>query len=119
MNAFSWDLQRAIEKYGFLPVKLWKNSKYQKDHFYWCTYWSKWYQVLDAEYEWSHLKHVTVKWHDGHIATHCTSLRSSDWELAWPDGVVIWDSDFPPEPLKEEVLIPSDDVLLLDYELTE
>ncbi len=118
MNAFSWNLQRAIEKYGFHPVKLCVKSKYQKHHFYWCNYWSKWYQVLDVEYEWVHLKYVTVKWHDGHIATHCTSLDHRDWELIWPDGIVKWDSDFPPKPLQLEVLPTSDDVLL-DYELNE
>lgn len=69
MKDFSWDLKRSIERYGFRPVKLWENSKYE------------------------------------------------DWELVWPDGVVKWDSDSPPEPPK--AMPTSDDVFLLDYELTE
>jgi hypothetical protein len=84
---YSWDLKRAIEKHGFRPIQLWKNSKYEKGKTYWCGYWCKYYRVLDVTYEQGRLKSVTVEWQDGHKGTHCTWLRwESDWELRWSEG---------------------------------
>lgn len=90
MQTYSYELKKAIEKYGFIPKELPKNAKYEARATYWCGYWSKWFKVLEAKYKRygkvEHLSSVTVQWEDGKIGTHQTSLDVfHDWKLLWPE----------------------------------
>lgn len=77
---YGYDLDKAVEKYGFTPVKLTKNARHETGKTYWIGYWSKYYTVLAVNG-----REVTVKWQDGKINTHMTSLNHLyDWELKWP-----------------------------------
>ena len=80
-----WKLKQEIEKEGFKPVQIAKDSKYEKGKRYWCGYWQEWYDVLAVEYDKNYswcLISVTVKWQDGETGTHCTQLDPRwDYEL--------------------------------------
>lgn len=65
---------RKIPKYA--PI-------YVKGEAFWNGYWQKYYIVKDVSYEphftnggiYWRLKKVTVKWEDGKVSTHCTTLN--------------------------------------------
>lgn len=53
---------------------------------YWCSYWQKYYAVMETNYEkhgrYQHLVSVTVQWEDGETGKHCTALDGlRDYEL--------------------------------------
>lgn len=88
MRKPSWDLNKAIESFGFKPIELSKDALYEAGKTYWCNYWSKWYKVIDViydrTYKYPSLRSVTIEWQDGKVASHCTSLDTQrDWELIW------------------------------------
>jgi hypothetical protein len=83
-RTYSWNLKRAIEKHGYTPKELAPNARYEAGKTYWCGYWQKHYEVIEAEYDnnTGRLKSVTVKWDDGKIGQHCTLLDTRrDWLL--------------------------------------
>jgi len=86
----SYDLKKAAQKHGFTFIPLPPNAEYQKGRTYWCGYWSRWYQVINVNYQGAEknreLVSVTIRWQDGTVGTHCTPLHPAwDWELQWPE----------------------------------
>lgn len=85
LNVNSYDLKKLIEAgivKDVLPLPK-ENPLYIVGDYYWCGYWQKYYQVLHAHYEphrdekcklFHRMKSVTVKWQDGSVGTHRTSL---------------------------------------------
>ena len=63
--------------------KLTDKSVYEVGKYYWCGYWQKYYKVLAVGYkDYGYPKSVTIRWEDGRVTTHCTSLDSKkDYEL--------------------------------------
>ena len=83
----NWNLRNAMEKEGFSAVPLQPGAVYEAGKSYWCSYWSRWYQVLGIRWDKREIASVTGKWQDGEIGTHATPLRpAEDWEIIWPDG---------------------------------
>lgn len=87
-RSFSWDLKEAMKKYPFEPKALVKDAIYEVGKTYWCSYWQKWYKVLDTNYDYTYafpqLVYVKIQWDDGKTAIHSTSLDTErDWELIW------------------------------------
>ena len=70
-------------------IELPQNPLYLKGETFWCGYWQKYYTVIDANYApylskgkvRMHLNNVTIKWEDGKIATHCTTLDKRDYRI--------------------------------------
>jgi len=87
MNVNSYRLNQLISNGTVKEVKsLPKCPLYIVGKIYWCGYWQKYYTVLDVDYEkcgkYKHLRSVAVRWEDGEIGKHCTSLDSiRDYEL--------------------------------------
>lgn len=82
----NWSLQKAMAKEGFSAVPLSPGAVYETGKSYWCSYWSRWYQVLGVRRDKGKIVSVTVRWEDGEVGTHATPLRPvEDWEIIWPD----------------------------------
>lgn len=74
---YSYELDKLVRALEFVPYKLKRNANYEVGKTYWCSYWSKWYEVLAVNG-----REVTIKWQDGKIATHSTALDTRrDYEL--------------------------------------
>lgn len=76
MTYYSYELDQLVRKKKCVPYQ-YPTMKYRVGVTYWCGYWQKWFKVLDVDG-----RSITVKWSDGKIATHMTSLdRLRDYEL--------------------------------------
>ena len=70
-------LVEFINDFKYVPYALNKNSKCEVGKIYWCGYWEKTYKVLEVNGY-----NVKIRWQDGKIAEHCTSLDiHRDYEL--------------------------------------
>lgn len=67
---YSYELDKLVKAFQFVPYKLKRNANYEVGKTYWNSYWQKWYKVLGVNGT-----HVKVLWQDGKIAEHCTSLN--------------------------------------------
>ena len=82
MGIISYDLRKAMEKYGFNVKPLSKDAKHEVGKTYWCGYWGKIYTVTTIEVNDCGLHLVTVNNQDGRIATHGTALDPKwDFEI--------------------------------------
>jgi len=83
----NYNLKPILKEKGWLAIPLTKHSIYKKGHTYYCTYWAKYYTVLDVEFEqpYNRLKCVTIQWQNGSVKTHCTQLHERDYELVEED----------------------------------
>lgn len=78
MVYYSYTLDKLVKNKKFVPYRLHENSKHVKGRIYWCGYWDNWYKVLDID----NTGLVTIKWSDGSIRKHRTSLNHfRDFEL--------------------------------------
>ena len=77
MTWYGYELDKLVQEMRFVPYKLKKNSTYEVGKIYWCSYWHKWYEVLEVKG-----RNIKIKWQDGKIAEHSTSLDTlRDYEL--------------------------------------
>ena len=84
MNQLPRKLEEACIKHGFKAFKLPERARYIPGKRYWNGYWEKWYEVMSAEYNGKSIKEVTVRWENGAVTKHCTSLNPNrDYELRY------------------------------------
>lgn len=76
MTVYGWELDKLVKEKDWVPFKLPRYAEHVVGRTYWCSYWLKWYKVLDKRG-----RQVTVRWQDGKVTTHCTSLAPGDYEL--------------------------------------
>lgn len=74
---YGYELNKLVKELLFVPYKLKGNSKHEVGKTYWCSYWHRYYKVLDIN---GYM--VKIQWDEGTTAEHCTSLdKLRDYEL--------------------------------------
>lgn len=74
---YSYELDKLVKAFQFVPYKLKQNANYEIGKIYWNSYWQKWYKVLEVNGT-----NIKILWQDEKITTHCTSLDiRRDYEL--------------------------------------
>ena len=74
---YGYELDKLVKELQFVPYRLKKTATYEVGKKYWCSYWLKWYEVLEVNG-----RQIKIKWEDGKIVEHSTSLDTlRDYEL--------------------------------------
>ena len=77
--SYGYELDKLVNDLQFVPYKLKKSATHEVGKIYWCSYWKKWYKVLEVRDKYPRVK---IEWQDGKISEHSTSLDTlRDYEL--------------------------------------
>lgn len=82
---YNEDLDRYVRDSYSIPYRLHMNSRYRNNCYYWSSYWSKWFKVIEAEYDFSFPKPKfvggIVQWSDTGMGYITTDLTTEDFRL--------------------------------------
>ena len=82
---YNCDLDRYCRDSYSIPYRLHVNSRYRNNCYYWSTYWSKWFKVIEAEYDFSFdppkFIGATVQWSDCGMGYITSDLTTEDFRI--------------------------------------
>ena len=85
MSHYNPDLDRYVKESHSIPYRLHVNARYRNNCYYWSSYWSKWFKVIEAEYDFSYdipkFIGAEIRWSDGGYGYTTSDLTKDDFRI--------------------------------------